>query len=75
MAKHICSACKIPCEGCRIDNQDTAFGCAFAPVCEACYGKDCAERRAEGKRFGYRPRIVPWAKLKAAETCFHPVSE
>ena len=75
MSKHICVDCKLPKEACRVDNQEVAYGPRFEPICESCYAADCASRRAEGKRFGYRPRIVPWAKLEAAEKCFHPIAE
>jgi hypothetical protein len=61
---HHCSACKSTAAvELRMDNQDTAFGPAMRLVCKGCYAKDCAERRAEGKRLHYRPKIVPWERL------------
>ncbi len=61
----VCSDCKQDRE-CRVDMQDTAYGPRMAPVCEACYRKDVADRKAEGKRFGYRPKVVAWEKLELA---------
>jgi hypothetical protein len=58
-----CTDCK-QAKPCRLDMQDTAFGPLCAPRCRECYAKDAAERRADGKRFNYRPRIVPFDKLE-----------
>ena len=70
---HICYVCKKECD-CRIDWQDTANGPLFEPVCYQCYAKDVAERKGEGKRFGYRPKIVPWEKLEGAAKYIHPTN-
>lgn len=64
MTNHVCHACAASGE-LRVDMQDTAYGPAMLLTCEGCYSKDVAERQAEGRKFHYRPKIVPWAKLKA----------
>ena len=57
-----CEACGRAAE-CRLDMQEGCFGPVARPICSECYAKDVAERKAEGKLHGYRPRIIPWAKL------------
>jgi hypothetical protein len=51
----------------RLDDQPTAFGPRFEAVCQSCYSRDVAERRAEGKRLHYRPRIVAWERLEIVQ--------
>lgn len=51
----------------RLDMQDTAYGPLCEAVCTNCYARDATERRVEGKRFGYRPRIVPWERLEIVQ--------
>lgn len=50
-----------------LDMQDTANGPRYAAVCERCYRKDAAERKAEGKRLGFRPNVRAWGRLKVVQ--------
>ena len=59
----ICEKCKQEKPEVRLDMQEGCFGPVASPICAECYAQDVAERRAEGRKFGYRPRIVPWQKL------------